>query len=77
MRGSKRLLLQTATPDAIIRFKSTKLKDEADELFETYFDEQHHSSAEDFLQFYLDSPESQQGLLMQVMDLFWSILVCL
>lgn len=46
---SKRLLIYTASPDALIRLQKSALKSSQKELCHIYFSEQHHSSLQDYL----------------------------
>ena len=62
---SQFLLLQTASPDAIIRLESTALEDK-NEIREMYFKKLHHQSVEDFLTNQLQQCETKGGLLIQV-----------
>jgi len=63
---SKYLLLRTASPDALVRLGHTQLsEEEQQQLHKIYFDEQHHSSIEDFLVHHLQQCEGG-GVLMQV-----------
>ena len=63
---SKRLLLQTAAPEAIARLKCTPLAIEREEIIKIYFEQQHHNSIEDFLIHNLYNNVDPSGLLMQV-----------
>ncbi len=56
-------MLQTASPDAIMRLENTELADEKREIERIYFKKQHHNSIEDFL---INHVHSLVGLLMQV-----------
>jgi len=61
------LLLQTASPDALVRLEYTPLADQREELLRVYFEEQHHNSIEDFLAYQVQRNSTQgEGLLMQV-----------
>ena len=63
---SKHLLLRTVSPDALVRLGHTQLSgEEQQQLHKIYFDEQHHSSIEDFLVHHLQQCEGG-GVLMQV-----------
>ena len=66
---SQFLLLQTASPDAIIRLESTALEDKND-IREMYFKELHHQSIEDFLISELQRCGTKGGLLIQVTLIF-------
>lgn len=44
------MLLQMASPDALIRLKYTPLKNEQQKLCEIYFEEQKHDSLVDFME---------------------------
>ena len=64
---SQYLLLQTASPDALVRLEYTQLADQREELSRLYFQEQHHNSIEDFLAHHIQMNNTQGGgLLMQV-----------
>ena len=65
---SKYLLLQITTPEAIVRLKNSDLPDDDKQEVETvYFERQHHSSLETFLDHYMTNDGcSEMGLLMQV-----------
>lgn len=62
------LLIQCATPDAIVRLPRTSLKDRADEIKNLYFLEQQHSSLSAYLGHLFSSldEEEKQGVLVQV-----------
>lgn len=64
------MLLEMATPDAIARLPASGLKEEARDIWHTYFHEQQHSSLAAFLRhvFTLDHPNTrrQEGLFFQV-----------
>lgn len=60
------MLLQTASPDALIRLKHSPLADQREELLKVYF-QQHRGSLEDFLAYHLQTNGTQgESLLMQV-----------
>ena len=64
---SKKVLLQMASPDALIRLHNTSLSDEQKKLKNIYFNEQCHGSIVQFLQYHLHGGQSHQsGLLIQV-----------
>ena len=63
---SKYLLLQTASPDAVVRLERTKLVHEERHIKQIYFDRQHHESIADFLGYHVNSYVGEGGLLMQV-----------
>ena len=65
---SKYQLLQTASPDAIVRLQSTSLAGESDTIQKIYFAKQDHSSIDSFLAFHLKHDRESQtgGLLLQV-----------
>jgi len=64
---SQYLLLQTASPDALVRLEYTLLANQREELLRLYFQEQHHSSVEDFLAHHIQRNSTRGGgLLMQV-----------
>ena len=72
VRRCKSLLLEMATPDAIARFPASGIKNEAEEIWKTYFNEQQHSSLAAFMSQVLQYDDShlekkrQEGLLVQV-----------
>ena len=55
-----------ASPDALIRLRSTPLVDEQTALCEIYMKKQHHSSIEAFIKFQISSTKSNKDVLMQV-----------
>ena len=63
---SKFLLLQTASPDAIVRLECTALSDEKDSINQIYSEKQYHRSMIEFLHHFVQSPEAEGGLLLQV-----------
>lgn len=66
LKRSQYLLLQTASPDALVRLKHSPLADQREELLRVYF-QQHHGSLEDFLAHHLQMNGTQgESLLMQV-----------
>ena len=69
---SKRILLQMASPDALIRLKSNSLERQHKRLHHIYFSEQHHGSIVQFLKHHIESYNNpgQCGLLIQVNTLF-------
>ena len=68
----KSLLLEMASPDAIARLPASGIKDEAEEIWKIYFNEQQHSSLAAFMSHVLQNDNShlkkrrQEGLLVQV-----------
>ena len=60
------LLLQMASPDALIRLPKSGLENLQKDLSETYFSDQFHGSLVQFLRFNFDCEETSDGLLMQV-----------
>ena len=67
LKCSKTLLLQIATPDAIVRLKDSSLVDDAEELSRIYFNEQHHGSIKGFLTHHLTHANNVEGgFLVQV-----------
>ena len=63
---SKRLLMETASPDSVVRLKA-KNTEEMDECVKIYFNEQCHSSLCDLLKAKLLDPQSSaEGLLLHV-----------
>lgn len=64
---SKRILLQMASPDALIRLKLTRLDDKREKFLKIYYFEQHHGSIVEFLNHHLnESQHDSAGLLLQV-----------
>ena len=66
---SKRILLQMASPDALIRLHRTALAEDQRTLSHIYFSEQHHGSIVQFLVYHLHNGShmsGQCGLLIQV-----------
>ena len=64
---SQFLLLQMATPDALLRLKRTALAKSAEELTQMYFTKQKHISITDFLCHHLkDASKHDCGSLFQV-----------
>jgi len=67
LKMNQYLLLQTASPDALVRLEHTLLADQREELLRLYFQEQHHNSVEDFLAHHIQKNSTRGGgLLMQV-----------
>ena len=67
LKRSQYLLLQTASPDALVRLEQSPLADQKEELLELYFQRQHHNSLEDFLAHHLQRNGTRgENLLMQV-----------
>ena len=69
MEHSKSLLVQMASPDALIRLQRTQLADERKNITITYA-EQHHGSIRDFVYHHLqqqcDEDNENGGLLLHV-----------
>ena len=65
-QSCKSHLLEMASPDALIRLRSTPLVDEQTALCEIYMKKQHHSSIEAFIKFHISSTKSNNDVLMQV-----------
>ena len=69
MERSKSLLVQMASPDALIRLQCTRLTDERKKITSTYT-EQHHASIRDFIYHHLqqqcDEEDEYGGLLLHV-----------
>ena len=67
---SKAILLQMASPDALIRLYCTALVKDQKNLSQIYFSEQHHGSIVQFLSYHLHNAghvaAGQCGLLIQV-----------
>ena len=59
-------MLQTASPDAIVRLACTVLADEKDAINRIYSEEQHHKSIVGFLSHFLHDSDMEGGLLLQV-----------
>ena len=68
LKLSQYQLLQTASPDAIVRLQRTNLARECEQLQQIYFGQQHHSSLNRFLAHHLkrDGDAQSGGLLLQV-----------
>ena len=64
---SKWLLLQTASPAALIRLKTSSLRSEEQRLYDMYFHHQFHSSLCEFLSHKLIESSQTEGLLIQVL----------
>ena len=63
---SKHLLLQIATPEAIVRLEHTVLAEDKSEVEYTYFQRQCHGSIEEFLNHHIHDTCWESGVLMQV-----------
>jgi hypothetical protein len=63
---SKFLLLQTASPDAIVRLECTALSNEKDSINQVYSEEQYHRSMTEFLHHFVHTPAAEGGLFLQV-----------
>ena len=73
---SKKLLLQMASPDALIRLRNSTLSHDQEKLKKIYFYEQCHGSILQFLQHHLHGGQSHQsGLLIQVSKYYTSSLI--
>ena len=72
LKRSKSLLVQMATPDALIRLKHTQLAAEERKSIIVTYTEQHHDSIKDFLFHHLKRPlyvvddDEYMGLLLHV-----------
>ena len=66
LQSSCNLLLQMATPDALIRLQHTALADQQKMLCWVYCSEQYHESLTQFLQHHINSASEGNGLLIQV-----------
>ncbi len=62
------ILLQMASPDALVRLQKSRLAGTQQELSKIYFFEQHHDSLLQFLEYHLQITDAKEGngLLMQV-----------
>ena len=62
------ILLQMASPDALVRLQKSRLIVSQQELSKIYFFEQHHDSLLQFLEYHLQNIDAEggNGLLMQV-----------
>ena len=58
----KERLLECVTPDGVMRLTDTKLREEAEDIFKTYFIEQTHDS----LSHYIQTLPKQESCLVQV-----------
>jgi len=64
---SKHLLLETASPDSVVRLKALMDTDEMRECAKIYFEDQCHSSLGDLLKMKLfDYQTPEEGLLLHV-----------
>ena len=63
---SKFLLLQTASPDAIVRLECTPISDEKEAINHIYSEEQYHMSMIEFLRHFIHDSHTEGGLLLQV-----------
>ena len=66
---SKKILLQIASPDALIRLKYTKLNEKRDKLLKIYYSDQHHRNIIELLNDNLKKNQKSSrsiGLMMQV-----------
>ena len=67
MALSKRLLLETASPDSLVRLKGSSKHQEMNECVKIYFEEQHHASLCDLVKAKLLEPQSpNEGFLLHV-----------
>ena len=67
MALGKRLLLETASPDSLIRLKGSNNLQEMNECVKIYFEEQHHVSLCDLVKAKLfDSQSPSEGHLLHV-----------
>ena len=60
-------MLQTASPDAIVRLECTALADEKESINQIYSEEQYHRSMSEFLQHFIHDYYAEGGLLLQVL----------
>ena len=60
------MLLQTASPESIIRLKETSLREDEANICNIYFQQQHHDSIHDFLSYHLEEDSTTKGLLIHV-----------
>ena len=75
---SQYLLLQMASPDALVWLKDTTLASSAEELRKVYFIEQHHGSMRKFLSHHLKNVTNvDQGTLIQVCDSRFFVYSCM
>lgn len=63
---SKHLLLQVATPEAVVRLQNSALVADKEEVESIYFYQQNHHSIVAFLSHYVNESEWDSGALMQV-----------
>ena len=67
MALGKHLLLETASPDSLVRLKGSNKHQEMNECVKIYFEEQHHISLCDLVKAKLfDSQSPSEGLLLHV-----------
>ena len=72
------ILLQMASPDALIRLQRTVLADKAEKLSKIYFSKQCHGSIVQFLQLHLHcGPLNSDGFLIQVKFIFSTTCTCI
>lgn len=65
---SKFLLLQTASPEAVVRLECTPLAAEKECLNQVYSQQQYHKSIIEFLGQNIQLSSGEEGLLLQVYD---------
>ena len=71
LQRSQYLLLQMASPDALIRLKCTALADQQEQLSHAYFSEQCHGSIIEFLSHNLSHSHGlDRGRLIQVSNFY-------
>ena len=64
---SKKILLQMASPDALVRLESTSLQNKKDKMLQIYYFDQQHGSLLHFLKYHLKNKlQGQTTCLLQV-----------
>lgn len=70
MEEGKRILLNIATPDSVFRAGDSAVRDQKNDIFLIYFEQQQHTSINEFLVDYLHkNPPSTNCHLIQVCSL--------
>lgn len=68
LKHSKKILLQMASPDALIRLRLTGLHEKREKILKIYYFKQHHGSVAEFFNHHrlFINQRNQAGLLLQV-----------
>ena len=72
---SKRILIQMASPDALIRLHCTALADDQRSLSQIYFSEQHHGSIVQFLVHHLRNSSHMSGQCALLIQVSYNIII--